>query len=893
MAPLVRASHKYLATLDDSQATGVPSSPGASTSAAAIPAAPSASAAPSTPVASSSRRPTPVASTSRRPTPVPSTSRPSRVASGSHAGPVRSSSRAARVASTSRAAPYPGSPRPRRARSSAEVPVQYVGRPSLSAGTLSSIEGSSSRARRVDLQRLDRASLEHYAKLYKVDPYGKTNAEIIDAVFHDEREVVPAFLQRERSLRVAAAEHPIVERLGIDGGRARSNKKAIRGNNPHKAAITRRARETEYPPPSPAATQVGSPADTLPPSPFRNFNEHEDMLEQADSSDAGPSRRDKGKGVDRGPPSPTAPSPFTRLSRVPLGQIGPDVFSSSLPAFQEEVDDNPAYAVPDATTLHEMADGLQGDSAEVQAEIDRIRLIVNELVVQANLAEYEAEEALEAYRALLSHVDELAGPEFAVFVRNEAAAVVVPDLEEWNYDDESQGTVGDEREEAPYQEEPAQDGQRPSDTLSYLGPSSPVPPTSPLARVHGKRRHDDEEGPGADDDAPASPKRPRVEDDDSAPAPAAISRNPSPATHSRSPSPASSEESLHRERTPSRSGSEDRSGSGSESGSERHHVLWDSPSSGSGKTCSVCGGKPVGSFCWTDLVSPDGWEPRALPARSSHQCRPARDISSWQSSVQEAQAGPSGAHDGSGAEEEEREDADDEAGAAREEHEISVEEERDEEYQTLAQLTDEQLAADLATEEDNFPDPEELADLAEMRQEEEDQRAEDLEKEAALAEEGLEQDELEEEDELAGDVSEEEDELAGDVSEEEDQLADDSDAVEVPDKVAEETDSGIDVSDVLGEETDDAMDDGQQEVQAPVAAPTPPAALAPSTPPAAPALVPGFQFPETANYRSPGIVPPLVESSPPLPRRPYGDEGHYFRYQRPPVWVPPRSPPIS
>ncbi|KAJ8497026.1 hypothetical protein ONZ51_g710 [Trametes cubensis] len=174
---------------------------------------------------------------------------------------------------------------------------------------------------RNDLAKESAVELKRWAKMFMV-PSHKKPSEILDHIFA-ERTFVPTYLRRGRSLRTAAVERGIVRRNNIDHGRPRTLLKSVKNYNPHKTAIVEKARE-ELGPQSPVPTEVASPPPELPTSPIQLPSPARPASPAQETPDSdGPSRIDKGKGVDRSgyEPEEEIESPFLRPSRVPLGQM--------------------------------------------------------------------------------------------------------------------------------------------------------------------------------------------------------------------------------------------------------------------------------------------------------------------------------------------------------------------------------------------------------------------------------------------------------------------------------------------------------------------------------------------------------------------------------------------
>ncbi|KAI8976401.1 hypothetical protein BD414DRAFT_167820 [Trametes punicea] len=399
---------------------------------------------------------------------------------------------------------------------------------------------------RKDLAKENMVTLKRWAKLLMVPAY-KTRSEILDHIFAN-RKYVPYCPRRQRSLRVAATEKGIVKLNDIDRGKARTALKAIKGYNPHKDAISQKARE-EVGPQSPVATDVGSPPRGRPSS----------LEPEVGSSSR---RLDKDKGVDRGGDDEPveAESPYPRPSRVPLGQLTAGrlaaqslAFHSSLiptsdiedldmragvrsrPLFGERGDgggpgriEDPArgrdsgteyiYPPRDAQKtdwLDLMGWGLEEDAKRLEQEVQRIRELVNSIVIEGTLAMVELDEDRAMYHKLLGYVEHVGGAKCAEYILRLAEEIDVPEYVEDDYVDPDEMMPPEEEydyEAEMRRERMAADTSRPSDAVSYADPSSP-PPTSPLANASARakrRREIDNDFDSAEaQDSPSAPKRSR------------------------------------------------------------------------------------------------------------------------------------------------------------------------------------------------------------------------------------------------------------------------------------------------------------------------------------------------------------------------------------------------
>ncbi|KAI0367912.1 hypothetical protein BV20DRAFT_970012 [Pilatotrama ljubarskyi] len=422
--------------------------------------------------------------------------------------------------------------------------------------------------KREDLVDEPLPNLKRFAKMVMV-PAHKTRKEILDAIF-SHRNTVPYCPRKHRSLRTAAVERGLIKRHGIQPERPCIEAKMIRGHNPHKKAIWRKS--TERPPGQPL-TPTESVASTRQATP-----------EPEEEQSAPLPALDKGKDVDRGDMNTEEiESPFPRPTRVPLGQISEAEFGERFGGqppepseHDDQAEDDPSrgkdsgtvytYPPPGGEGSHWlpfMRWGIKDDARRLNEELERVREVIDKALVEITLAESEVDEEWKMYDKLLTHIGRVAGPEFVQFLRERAEAIELPEYEEDDYAEQEyehdemlveqeQNLAGAEANAADRQL--MADTSRPSDTLSYLDPSSP-PPTSPLAGAssRAKRRREAilDEPPTsptapkrrrlASPDAPSRPVSPHEEDGerpatgDDAPS-RSRSRSRSPASRFRSPS---------------------------------------------------------------------------------------------------------------------------------------------------------------------------------------------------------------------------------------------------------------------------------------------------------------------------------------------------------------------
>ncbi|KAI9059445.1 hypothetical protein FKP32DRAFT_1148615 [Trametes sanguinea] len=306
--------------------------------------------------------------------------------------------------------------------------------------------------KRADLEAADTVSLKRLAKILMV-PHHKSREEIINHIFA-QRAVVPK-PRKHRSLRVAATEKGIVKRNGIDKGLARPGLKVVKDYNPHKEAISAKARQ-EMGPQSPVPTDVGSPPPNVADVPEPE-NRPSCIL-------------DKGKGVDRSldGDNSVAPSPYERPARVPLGRLVPADFSrpgmptpaestSDSDDYEPEVIENEVdptqgedsrrvytYPPPNPQSpgwLATMGWRIQQETEGLTQEVDSVRATIDAAVVQGSLTDAELRRVRETYRKLAESIGRVAGPQFMqrLFERALEIEGELEPFEEDTYVDEDRG----------------------------------------------------------------------------------------------------------------------------------------------------------------------------------------------------------------------------------------------------------------------------------------------------------------------------------------------------------------------------------------------------------------------------------------------------------------------